>query len=140
MDDPRTFQESGPPLDGGAAPGGGPGLENFISTPNSMPSYQQSYIVFSQIYFNISTNNLAPSMDPSVEIQTSRPLPTGQAQYVFMPLAHPILMCCSGRSWFPIRHRSRSGRFPDNFNWWATIAWWKSARVRKDVNVIGTAS
>jgi hypothetical protein len=57
-------------------------------------------------------------------------------------LAHLILMCCPGRrrSWLPIRHRSRSGRFPDNFNWRSAITWWKSARVRKDVNVIGTAS
>ncbi len=49
-------------------------------------------------------------------------------------LAHPILMRYSGRGWFPIRHRSRSGRFPDNFNWQSTITWWKSARVRKDLN------
>jgi hypothetical protein len=80
-------------------------------------------------------------MDLSVEIQPSRPLPRGQAQYVFIRLAHSILMCCSGRrSRFPIRHRSRSGRFPDNCNWRTTIAWWKSARVRKDVNVIGTSA
>jgi len=31
VDHPRSFQESGPPLDGGGAPGGSPGIENFIN-------------------------------------------------------------------------------------------------------------
>jgi len=30
-DDPRSFQDSGPPFDGGAAPGGGPDLDNFFN-------------------------------------------------------------------------------------------------------------
>ena len=31
-DDPRSFQETGPPIDGPTAPGGGPGVDNFFST------------------------------------------------------------------------------------------------------------
>jgi len=30
-DDPRSFQGAGPPFDGGATPGGGPGMENFFN-------------------------------------------------------------------------------------------------------------
>jgi len=36
-DDPRTFQDTGPPFDGGAA-AAAPGLENFFSTPNLCPA------------------------------------------------------------------------------------------------------
>lgn len=31
-DDPRSFQDPGPPFDGPTAPGGGPGVDNFFST------------------------------------------------------------------------------------------------------------
>lgn len=55
-DDPRSFQESGPPLGNGAAFGGGPGLENFFTglsqlmngprpqhgSPNNSPSPERT--------------------------------------------------------------------------------------------------
>ncbi|KAF8481895.1 hypothetical protein DFH94DRAFT_733674 [Russula ochroleuca] len=57
-DDPRSFQESGPPPDGGNASGGGPGMDNFFSlfqllndprpqrrTPNFPPSPERANTV-----------------------------------------------------------------------------------------------
>ncbi len=141
-DDPRTFQESGPPLDGGGTPGGGPGLDNFFSTPNSMSSYRRPYMYFYR-FISTSERSSAPARTSAWKSKPTALSREGKHSMYPYPLAHPILMCCSGRgrSWFPIRHRSRSGRFPDNFTRRATVAWWKSARVRKDVNVIrSTAS
>lgn len=75
------------------------------------------------------------ALDLSLEIQIIHPLPSGQAQCVFHSVTLPILMSCSGRNWFPIRHRSRPGGLPDNLNWRTAITRWNSTRVRKDVKV-----